>query len=79
MKIIKIGTFNKQGIPIGWHIDMDGANKNQPAYVFAINNEKAYKNKEYVFGIIDEKVCVNGIEIVEWTEERDKCMEEGTK
>ena len=62
MKIIKKGTFDKQGMPTEWHIDM---------------NEQ--ENVEYALGVIKEKVCVNGIEIVEWTQERDKCMEEETK
>lgn len=62
MKIIKIGTFDKQGHPINWHIDLD----------------KIHDNERYALGVInEEKVCVNSVEIVEWTEERDRCMEEG--
>ena len=31
---------------------------------------------EHILGIIDDKVYVNGVEIVEWTEERKRHMKE---
>jgi len=34
------------------------------------------KDGEHCFGIINEKVCVNGVEIVEWTEKRREIMKE---
>ena len=65
-KIIKIGTFNKQGFPIEWDVDMEEAKE-----------WKEVKEVRHVLGIIDDKVYVNGVEIVEWTEERKRCMKEG--
>ena len=32
------------------------------------------KEGEYCLGIIKEKVYINGVEIVPWTEERNRCM-----
>ena len=32
---------------------------------------------EYCLGIIKEKVCINGVEVVPWTEERNRCIARG--
>ena len=61
MKIIKIGTFNKQGFPTNWHIESD------------------MKDGKSALAIIEEKVYVNGVEILEWTEKRREIMTEGEK
>ena len=62
MKIIKIGTFNKFGMPTGW--EFDGNN---------MGNSKEYCMGLDILGpgIVD----VNGIEIVEWTEKRKEMLE----
>jgi hypothetical protein len=65
MRIIKKGTWNKQGSPIQWIIDCEGESLDIckggfPGLMIQPNGE----------------VLVNGIEIVEWTEERKKIMEE---
>ncbi len=61
MKIIKIGTFNECGNPINWHLDACGVTDD-------------LKTTEYGLGIVKEKVYVNGVEIVEWTEKRREIM-----
>ncbi len=63
MKIIKIGTFNEQGNPINWHLDACGVTDD-------------LKTTKYGLGIIKDKVYVNGVEIVEWTEKRREIMTE---
>jgi len=65
MKISKIGTFDKHGYPTGW--EFYGTDM---------------KEGEYCLGLMgpdNSIVCVNGIEIVEWTETRKRIMEEGAE
>ena len=56
MKILKIGTFDERGCPTGWHLDMNDIPECQYGLGIDILGQ----------GIVD----VNGVEIVEWTEER---------
>lgn len=60
MRILKIGTFNKQGHPTGWALD--GTDCETGEYCLGLD----------VGG--PGKVSVNGIEIVEWTEARKAAM-----
>jgi len=60
MKIVKIGTFDHNGCPTGWHIDMNDI----PDGVYALGVDVIGP------GIVD----VNGIEIVEWTNKRKIMM-----
>jgi len=60
MKIVKIGRFDHDGIPIDWIIDMGNENDSPIAGA--------------VLEIVDDKVCVNGIEIKEWSDARLKAM-----
>jgi len=60
VKIVKIGTFNNQGFPLGWSIDT-----------------KDSEELKHILGILGDKVYVNGVEIVQWTEGRKRCMEGG--
>jgi hypothetical protein len=60
MKIIKIGTFDKRGIPTGWHIDL--SDQKGTEYCLGIDQ------------IFSGSVDVNGIEIVEWTQARKDLM-----
>jgi len=39
-------------------------------------NSEGMKDSAYCLGIIDEKVFVNGVEIVEWTEKRLEMIKE---
>ena len=57
--IVEIGTFDRLGAPTFWHI-APGPRK---------------ETQEYCLGIIDEKVFVNEVEIVEWTEKRLRLMD----
>ncbi len=70
-KIIKIGSWDKAGMPTGWVIEvMEGEKIGIGGYLKGIGG--------YCLGI-DElfqgSVDVNGVEIVEWTEERRKAKE----
>lgn len=72
MKIIKIGTFDSDGNPIGW--ELDGSNS-------PCNFEAATCNKvPHCLGFsdssggVDTIVTVNGVEIVEWGEKRKNIM-----
>jgi len=60
MKIIKIGTWNEQGFPLYWSIDLV-EREPVPAHRCCIE-------------VRNEKVYVNGVEIVPWTEERNRAM-----
>jgi len=64
MKIVKIGTFDRDGVPTGWHIDIKSTS--EKGYVLGVGNIGP--------GIVD----VNGVEIVEWTEKRKKMMMGGS-
>ena len=63
MKIVKIGTFDHDGNPTGWHIDMNDIPDD--GYALGVG--------EIGPGIVD----VNGIEIVEWTKKRKMRMMRG--
>lgn len=57
-KIVKIGAWDKKGMPTGWHLDL---NDLPPCdYALYINN--------------DGRVFVGEVEIVEWTEARKKAI-----
>ncbi len=56
MKIIKIGTFDERGMPIGWHIDLNDIKDTE--YCLGIDQ------------LFPGSVDINGIEIVEWTQAR---------
>jgi len=61
MKIVKIGKFDENGSPTGWHFDVEfqhGSGK----YCLGLDT--------YGPGSVD----VNGVEIVEWTERRKNAM-----
>ncbi len=59
MKIIKIGTFDKRGMPTGWTIDLvKDERKGIGGYCLGIDD------------LFPGSVDVNGIEIVEWTQAR---------
>ncbi len=58
MKIVKIGTWDKFGLPQDWCVWGDNSGRT----IIKITE--------------DGKVLVGGIEIVPWTEERKKAMEE---
>ena len=60
MKIIKKGTFNKQGMPIFWQINCEGLEK--------------YTDVKGILKIEDGKVFVGNIEIEGWTQERLNIM-----
>ena len=63
MKITKIGTFEKNGMPTGWVL--------APESEIGLNYEpKVVEADEYCLGIIEDKVFVNGVEVVEWTAAR---------
>ncbi len=67
MKIIKIGTYDSAGVPMGWHIDCEFEGE-------AVNNEGSNK---YCLGIdrfFPGSVDVNGVEITEWTLARKTAM-----
>lgn len=63
MKIVKIGTFNKFGTPINWEL--------------ACENPQNVSDAGYILGVIDEKVFVCGVEVVEWTNDRLEIMQAG--
>lgn len=66
MKILKIGTFSKEGWPQHWHLDLEDA----PAGLSAIADTDSV-----ILTITDDgRVLVKGIEIVEWTEARQAIM-----
>ena len=60
MKIIKIGTWDARGIPMGWHFDLEGGP------LFTEENEKIPCMELE----LDGRVKIGGIEIVEWSEAR---------
>lgn len=63
MKIITIGTWTEGGSPTGWVFDGSGG-----------------KEGEYCLGMVGENnsvITVNGVEMIEWTEERKRIMAGG--
>jgi hypothetical protein len=56
MRILKIGTFDANGMPTGWHLDMNGGTAKE--YCLGIDT------------LFHGSVDVNGVEVVEWTEAR---------
>lgn len=65
MKIIKIGTWDENGMPINWHF-MEGDE-------ISISEEHGVIHVAAGLRLEpDGRVLVNGIEIVPWTEERKK-------
>ncbi len=56
MKIVKKGTFDKKGIPTGWHLDLDDCKEGE----CCVGLDRLFP------GSVD----VNGIEMVEWEMER---------
>ena len=69
MKIIEIGTFDDNGSPIYWSIGPENGTRSD-------FKPQESKPENYCLGIIDDKVYVNGVEIVKWTEKRLGLMEE---
>ena len=63
MKILKIGSFNGNGNPIGWSFDLESP-PNLNAHCLSIRGDFNQ----------DCPVTVNGIEIVEWTDARRAAM-----
>ena len=67
MRIIQKGTFDANGMPTGWYFDCSGGAG------IDISDDRLK------FGAClelkqDGRVLVNGVEIVEWTQERQKAM-----
>ncbi len=60
-KIIAIGTWDKNGMPVGWMFEMVGAGATEDVMRLEV----------------DGRVLVGGIEIVEWTEARQWAMGQG--
>jgi len=69
MKIVKIGTFDNRGMPIGWSIDVGGKGVGFQEGTSALGvSDDAYVLGIDILGV--GIVDVNGIEIVEWTDAR---------
>ncbi len=67
MQIVKIGTWDKNGMPTGWHFNLDS------------KIEPTLQNFGAILTITEPgeegKVLVDRVEFVEWTEARRKAME----
>lgn len=73
MKIVKVGSFDCNGIPTGWHFDLSGFEN-----CLAVSNAKD-PAKLYCLGldmIRPGSVDVNGVEIEEWTLNRKLAKDE---
>lgn len=68
MKIITIGTWTKEGYPIGWHLDGEECESFQAA--ISVSDGALLQIKP------TGEVLVNGVEIVPWTEERRSAIGE---
>ncbi len=60
MKIEKTGTFDENGLMVGWHLNGEGLDSGDDA--------------SSILAIINNKVFVHGVEIVDWTNERLRKM-----
>lgn len=75
MKIVKIGTFDDQGIPTGWNLDLN----NEPGVAATISQgSETPSTIRYVLGIdmlYPGSVDVNGVEIKEWSVARKQAQQ----
>ncbi len=72
MKIVKIGTWDKGGSPIGWHFDLKDAD---PGTLACTDKTKI----PYCLGLARPSdpfcpVTINGVEVSEWTSQRRIAM-----
>ena len=68
MKIVKKGTFDENGYPNGWNLDLGYTPSG--FCTFTDNPQQDCM----IFLDVDGSVFVRGIEIVEWSNERRKAM-----
>ena len=62
MRIVKIGTWDANGKPVGWEIDR--------------TNDTPYAIPTVILTLtVDGRVEVDRVEVVEWTQARRKAME----
>ena len=73
-KIVKIGSWDKKGMPVGWEIDIA---RTEPGTLPISDILSVTGNIPAVMGLgpaDNPTVSVGGVEIVEWTELRKMAM-----
>lgn len=63
LAIIKIGTWDKNGMPTGWHLDLDWGHMDADKGDLGVMNIKP-----------NGDVYVGGVLMKEWSDERKKAM-----